>query len=344
MEAYDTLTKIKEQIFSGDLSKAEIASLHRRIKARTADCEDLAELWQMRARLATLAGDTADAEVVKRRGSDFFVSSSTIEAAKAATSSFNPNAPIRKRWALLAGTGTFRYKDELGVADFEYARQDLMLLEKTLAGKFSFPAINTLYRERFTLNEWRQAVAQLREQVQEEDLVVIYVLSHGKPTKEDRNSTSFIYAYDSRGGDPQKTYASSIQVIDLVQELYRELRAQRIILILDACFSGDAISGQRDYAGHPAPHLLEAFTRGSGRAVIAAAKANQKSWELPAKKQGAFMYCFGQASQTASTVGEIFAATKGCVAKEVGALGPGHDQEPELFSSDGAKSIALAAR
>lgn len=340
MEAYEILTGAKERIFAGNLSKPDLTSLHRRIKARTKDCEDLTELWQLRARLALMIGDQADADVVKARGSEYYISSRTVEAARAGTAAgFDPSSPVRKRVALLVGTGTFQFKRELGVKDLEFAKQDIDRLGSVLSTKMGFDEVATLYGERFTLEEFRKAIYRLREQVEKDDLVLIYVLSHGRPLTNDRNQTSFILTHSSRGSDPAQAYSSSIQVIDLVQELYRELRAQRVILMLDACFSGDAISGQKNYAGHPAPELLDAFTRGSGRVVMAAAGADQISWELPAKRQGAFIHCFAESAEPSATVGEMFGAVKSCVSKEAAALG--YQQHPEMFASEGARRIVL---
>jgi hypothetical protein len=39
-------------------------------------------------------------------------------------------------------------------------------------------------------------------------------------------------------------YATSLQMIDLVQEVNRQLKARRVTLILDASFSGDAQTAQ----------------------------------------------------------------------------------------------------
>lgn len=338
VEAYDTLTKIREQLYAGGQTKPGLAALHHKVRSRTADCSDLTELWQMRARLAEMLGDATDVATVKARGSAYYRAEPIV-----ARTAFNAAAPIGKRWALIAGTGTFAHKDELRVTDLEYAETDISLVHTMLSQRLGFSNVETLAGSKFTLDNWRSAIARLRENVSENDLVMIYLVSHGKPTKEDSNNTSFILTHASRGGDAAAVYTTSLQVIDLVQELSRELRAQRVVIILDACFSGDAISGQRDYAGHPAPNLLEAFTRGSGRAVIAAARANQRSWELPARKQGAFAYCLDKVTSPTATLGETFSALRACVASEVTALGTGNAQEPEIFASEGTRGLVLGA-
>jgi hypothetical protein len=257
---------------------------------------------------------------------------------------FNPSTPIRKRWALIAGTSTFETTNSL--ASLEYASNDFDRMRMLFRDRLGFDEVATLTGKDFTRDGFKDQIARLRGQVQKDDLVVIYLLGHGYPTKEDPNDTSFILTYDSHVASARERYVSSLQVVDVVQELYRELPAERVILLLDTCYSGDAITGQKDYAGHPAPKLLDAFTRGSGRAVISAASASQRSWELPDKGQGAFVFCLDQVLNTSSAapLGELFAAVKACVATSVKTvLGPGYSQEPALFASDGAKGIVLAS-
>jgi len=331
VDAYETAVAVKERLFAGGQTPQQLRDFQRRVKSRLEECGDLRSLWDVRLQLAKELKDTVDQGVVEKRYP------SAPQADPVRRGAFDPTSPIGKRWALLVGTNTFEFKRELNVKDLEYAEADLKLLADVATNRLGFSEVEVLAGARFTLDQWRAAIARLRVKVEENDLVVVYVLSHGKPTKADRNNTSFILTHASRGGETG-IYTTSIQVIDMVQELSRELRAQRVIIVIDACFSGDAISGQKDYGGHPAPYLLEAFTRGSGRAVIAAARADQLSWELPAKKQGAFAYCFGKVTTASATLGETFAAVSRCVSAEVG---PEHEQNPVLFASEGARAIKL---
>jgi hypothetical protein len=336
VDAYKTVLTIRERLFVGGQTPQQLREYQRRVKSRVEDCGDLKALWDLRLQLATLLKDSDERDVVQKRYP------SEPQRDPVEHGAFDASTPVGKRWALLAGTSTFQHKDELKVRDLEYAEADLALFQRVLTTRLGFSDVAVLAGAKFTLDEWRASIAHLREVVQKDDLVLIYLVSHGQPTKEDRNNTSFILTHASRGGDTG-IYTTSIQVIDVVQELARELKAQRVVIMLDACFSGDAISGQRDYAGHPAPYLLDAFTRGSGRAVFAAAKSTQRSWELPAKKQGAFAFCFDRVATPSATLGETFSAIKSCIGSEVASLGPGHDQEPELFASEGARTISLGA-
>jgi hypothetical protein len=335
-DAYEFLVKTKEQLFPGHLSETDLKALQHQAKSRTTQCGDLGELWQVRKDLAERLHDTADLGVVKARASKNFV-----EKVYPPRGSFNPSAGVGKRWALLAGTDTFAHKSDLHVGDLEYAEADVKLLAQTFTSTLGFADVDTLIGDRFTLDGWRAAFARLRDKVNEDDLVVVYLVSHGRPTKEDRNDTSFILTHSSQGPETWQIYASSIQLIDLVQDLSRELRAQRVIIMLDACFSGDAISGQRDYTGRPAPYLLEAVTRGSGRAIVAAARANQVSTESTSLKQGTFAYCFAKAATPTATIGEIFASIERCVPEKLKPLGLEQNQAPQLFVSEGARTIVL---
>jgi hypothetical protein len=338
LAAYDVIEVIRQQEYD---PSADVNLLHDKVVRSTEDCPELRELWELRAKLALKAGNLTDVEVAKKRGNI----PHPLVKNPPENAGFDPTKPIHKRFALVAGTSDFNPRLQSEVQKLEYADNDLRLMQDVFKTTLGFDEVKGLTGSNFTATGLRAEISKLRE-TQADDLVVIYLLSHGVPTKEDSRNVSFILAYDSDLADFHTRYSTTISATRLVQEIFQEIPAQRIILILDTCYSGNAISGQRDSAGHPAPYLLDAYTKGAGRVVIAAAGAGQRSWEVPEKRQGAFVYCLNQAADKTKTdaagdgrqrsVGELFTATKACVME----LKP--EQKPELFASDGARSVALS--
>jgi hypothetical protein len=119
---------------------------------------------------------------------------------------------------------------------------------------------------------------------------------------------SYIVAYDSDLANVETLYATSLEMIDLVQTLNREIKARRVALILDTCYSGDAQRGgggdrravARVWEGAaPASNAtassafsaaLRSFTFGRGRAVITASRADERSWEGRPFENGYFTH------------------------------------------------------
>jgi helicase len=142
----------------------------------------------------------------------------------------------------------------------------------------------------------------VRERVKPEDLVVIYIASHGSPRTSDPNGVSYVITHDTKLDSAANLYATSLQMIDLVELLRRDVKARRVVLILDTCFSGDA-TGERGVAVHtsdnaagPAAEFsiatdrFEDKTQGAARVVISASRANEQSREDETLKHGYFTY------------------------------------------------------
>jgi uncharacterized caspase-like protein len=168
-------------------------------------------------------------------------------------------------------------------------------------GRFQAAQVRHLVNEQATLRSIREGLGWLRVNVQPEDMVVIYFASHGSPRSADPNGVSYIIANDTEVTPAEKLYATSLQMIDLVQNINREIRARRVVLILDTCFSGDAQTAAKrgvalwdtePPAGTSAAATFSAALQnlkvGLGRAVITASRADESSWESPDLMNGYF--------------------------------------------------------
>jgi hypothetical protein len=339
-EAYESRDQIREKM---NESAPNWTALHYKAKQQTQQCDLLASLWHLREQLALKVGDTKDAELSReRRQGKFVMRDAEFEALLASRpKSFNPATPVGNYWALVAGTGQFKQKGKA----LEFAVRDLQAMKDTLRA-WSYPdaQVLTAIGKEFTKASLTKQIATLREQVAEDDLVMVYVLSHGMEGAEDTNSTSILLTSETDASTPQRRYETGIQTIALVQEIFRELKARRVIVILDACFSGDGITGHRAAPGQLSPRFLDLLTQNSGRVVISASMADQRSFELREQSMGAFAYCWTTAAkqQGSTTILDLFSATEACVAREVSKFPERVEQRPAIFASERAKRIALA--
>jgi uncharacterized caspase-like protein len=269
-----------------------------------------------------------------------------------------PPSQVRKKWALVVGIDQFR---DPNIHSLHYAVKDsndfTAFLTDPQGGRFQPDRVRHLVNEQATLGGIREGLGWLRQNVQPDDLVVVYFSSHGTPRDIDPNGVSYVLTHDTSLDDAAKLYATSLQMIDLVQSLNREIKARRVVLFLDTCYSGDA-SGARGVvrpvwsqaapaAESPASSAFSAalttIKLGQGRAVITASRANEQSWESDTLKNGYFTHFLISAlseNHAAPTLGAIFTELRDQVSAGV-KMQYGQTQTPSSEFSDQADAIAI---
>jgi uncharacterized caspase-like protein len=194
------------------------------------------------------------------------------------------------------------------------------------------------------------------------DLVILYFSSHGSARDADPNGVSYIILNDTDLSRPEKLYATSLQMIELVQTLNHEIRARRVVLFLDTCFSGDALQGMTNSSkrvavawssptptdNSPASDAFSAAFKnlksGIGRAVITASRADELSWEDETHQNGYFTRCLLETLRQGngtSTLGQIFPKVRYDVQANVGKDHQGQRQTPIAEFSQQADSIVI---
>ncbi len=170
-------------------------------------------------------------------------------------------------------------------------------------GRFPKENVLRLTNQEATLNGVRTAIGKIRERAGPDDLVVIYIASHGSPRQDDPNGVSYVVMNDTKIDSAADLYATSLQMIDLVEILRRDVRAKREVLILDTCFSGDATAtrgvrvhttnnaaGPDSEVSVAADRIEDKTVKGVARVVISASRADEESREDPKLEHGFFTY------------------------------------------------------
>lgn len=96
------------------------------------------------------------------------------------------------------------------------------------------------------------------------DLVVIYISTHGTPNTRDAGHKNYIVAYDT---DRSELYASGVNMNDLCDQIKERVKTDRVLIVMDTCYSGAAASGARGIE-RAANFDAEAIAQGSGHLVI----------------------------------------------------------------------------
>ncbi len=211
------------------------------------------------------------------------------------------NAPLREKWAVVVGVGKFLNK---GIPSLNYTSKDARDFANALTdpeiGRFKPGNVTVLLDEDATLVKVRTAIGAIRQKAEREDLVVLYISSHGSPRNTDPGGVSYVVLYDTDIAGSDTIYATGLAMSEIVATLNRDVKAQRLALFLDTCYSGAAAPG----AERPGARALlpvgstgagsfsQALTQfnASGWVVVAASQGNEQSWESPELKQGYFTH------------------------------------------------------
>jgi uncharacterized caspase-like protein len=188
--------------------------------------------------------------------------------------------------------------------------------------------------------------------------VVVYIASHGSPRESDPNGVSYVIMHDTKVDSAANQYATSLQMIDLVEILKRDVQARRVVLILDTCFSGDA-TGARGVMVHSSDKTLgtesefsaaadrfeDKTSSGAARVIISASRADEASREDDALGHGYFTYYLLESlkkSGGGSPLSEVFRSVHDSVAKAVQER-YGVSQTPTMRSTPEGLNVVLGA-
>lgn len=351
------LNKLKEEV-NAETSKEDLQQYQSAVTRRLHNCPQIPDLWYYRYLIGQRLNDTKDANYAFRQATELH--SSMLATKVTLPSNAPPPAPplpktIHNKWALVVGIGNFA---DPSVPALHYTVNDATAFAQYLTnpntGRFAKDHVITLYNGQATLLGIRTAIGELRAKVQPDDLLVVYMASHGSPRDSDPNGVSYIITYDTKLDSAANLYATSLQMIDLAQLLRTDIKAQRVALVLDTCFSGDATNSRGVAPANPAgpasapkqfSGALTTFTVGGPRVVLAASTGDEQSWETDALKHGYFTYYLLQA--LSQNNGEIPVekafdaardATKAAVWKDHHA-----EQIPTIQEKDNGGALVLGA-
>ncbi|MCX8026935.1 MAG: caspase family protein [Thermodesulfovibrionales bacterium] len=145
--------------------------------------------------------------------------------------------PIKNRYALVVGIGKFKYP----ISPLQYATTDAQNFYNYLidAKKGGFPRQNVtlLLNEYATRDRIQDALNRIRTVAERDDLVVIYFSSHGAPP--DKGAATNIVTYDTNPTPPPNIWWTSLNE-KMLKEFIDNLRALRLVMILDTCYSNGA--------------------------------------------------------------------------------------------------------
>jgi len=283
--------------------------------------------------------------------------------------------PIRRRHALVLGVGEFAQR---GVMPLEFAAGDARAFHGYLTdpsgGRFDPRDAELLVNQRATSQTVLAWLDRVEAQAQPDDLVVFYASTHG--SSPDSQGLMAVITHDTVIDRPtasqlRKTSVPGSRLASFVQNV----KAKRLIIILDTCYSSAAFTNVPGYAPRNAAGLLsqdetygirrEAVVRmtggkdlipdaaaqpqatassraqdGWGRVLITASGPEEKSWESTALRASFFTHYFVRGLRATGNIRDAFAYTRSVVPGEV-MLEKSAVQTPHVFSTNAQWAMGL---
>ena len=213
-----------------------------------------------------------------------------------------PPPPARNQWAVVIGIGNY---ESPGIPRLKYTVPDAEAIYETLVGAGGFKKDNVLLltdrsERKPTLRNIKWALGTfLGRSAQKDDTVMIFFAGHGAPEVDTRGLerdglAKYLIPSDA---DVDDLYSTALPM-DELQTIFGRIEAERVVIFLDACYSGAAsgpgrgrtFASKKTRAGTVDDLFLERLTRSKGRAIVTASAPAEVSIELPELGHGIFTY------------------------------------------------------
>lgn len=195
-------------------------------------------------------------------------------------------SPIGDKWAVVIGVGKFA---DSKIPQLKYAAKDAKdfydYLVDPAQGKFQKDHVKLLINEDASKINIMDMLGDsfLPHAAQPNDLVVIYLSTHGSPAGADIRGVNYVIAYDTQ---LRKLFATGIDMKQLLRMIKERVHTSRILLVLDTCYSG---AGGESHKGLSRTNVdSQSLAQGIGSMVITSSAPDQRSWESDQLKNSYF--------------------------------------------------------
>ena len=152
------------------------------------------------------------------------------------------------------------------------------LLQTDRCGGFIPERARVLVNEQATTAAITRALRSFLQDASEDDVVLIYFSGHGAPDPKRRDVVYFL-THDT---NPADIAGTALPMREIMQSLGENLRAKRVIMMMDTCHSAAVEGGRGMAAGDPAvleQYLANLQSSDEGFAILTSSEANEQSRE-----------------------------------------------------------------
>lgn len=192
---------------------------------------------------------------------------------------------LGRKFAVIIGVSRYQFHDA-GLNDLQYADADSRAIRDFLLqpNGGGFKASDIVYMENSgaTTDAVRDALMRLLPKAGPNDLIFIYIASHGSPDPFEPQKLYFLMN-DTKVANLPKTGLGMFEIQELLDHI---VRAQRVVVFLDACHSA-GVAGTKIVTGRQLERLennvfnlyASKLYRDTGRAVLTSSDVNEISEE-----------------------------------------------------------------
>lgn len=196
------------------------------------------------------------------------------------------NTPVQDKWALVVGISKFADSS----LNLKFASKDAKDFYDylTTEGNFKADHVQLLLDEEATRESILDMFGDkwLPHAALPGDLVVIYISSHGSPAGMDVGEVNYIIAHNT---DKERLFSTGVSLQELIQLIKKRVHSDRVIAILDTCYSGAA--GAESKAVLRTTNIdANEIAQGTGQMVICSSEPNQTSWESKSYQNSVFTH------------------------------------------------------
>lgn len=197
------------------------------------------------------------------------------------------NRPIKDKWALIVGISEFQDPRH----NLHYAAKDARDFRNYLVkeARFAPSHVKLLTDSDATRVNILEELGDrwLPRVVGPDDLVVLYISSHGSPPDADVVGVNYVIAHDT---DLRSLYATGIATQEMIRMIRMRIKSDRIVVVLDACFSGAATDPDPTGAYKQRSLDVDEFVHGTNQLVICSSQPDETSAESSALNNGVFTH------------------------------------------------------
>ena len=203
---------------------------------------------------------------------------------------------LEPRYALVIGISEYEknQNSDARISNLQFAADDAIALGECLEKEACYKGnTKVLVNENATRRNIMQELDELRKKCDEigknnpDPVVLVFFSGHGAKDERDRH---YLLPHDAKGDALFSTALWS----NTFNDALRELKTNKIILLVDACHGG-AVSSKTDKApGAETWDPMQLVTNASGGScpyLIASCEGSQRSHELEKQRHGAFTNC-----------------------------------------------------
>jgi uncharacterized caspase-like protein len=214
--------------------------------------------------------------------------------------------------------------------------------------------VHVLTDDQATTKNIKEQLNWIARHAEANDLVVIYVATHGTPrTVDSAGGANYLVTYDTEAYsgaqfNEDALYATAYPMVELANAVATRMKALRTVVFLDTCYSGAAAGSGAPATTEklantgPSEAMLSHMSLGTGRIVMSASQNDEESLESNQLRHGYFTYYLLQALKNGkgmTPLSQVYSSVAQQVSQSVSAQGA--HQHPVMNRSSADADFAL---